>query len=258
MTNGPDLDDYRRALSASVNQLRELASGLDDAQLMAPAYPTEWSVADVLSHLGSGAVILRRRIDDACAGRTTPDDFGPTVWDEWNAKSVRAKVNDALVADRELIVRLDALTDDERENLTVSMGPMSFDISEFVGLRLNEHVMHTWDVMVAIDPSAKLSADAAGLVADNLQLIARFTARPTGATRQVTVQTTDPPRRFAIDLTPEAVTLATTAGGTIPDLTMATEAFARLVYGRLDAGHTPLVDGDPNVLDELRRVYPGP
>ena len=33
----------------------------DGRQLDEPAYPSEWSIADVLSHIGSGAVIMQRR-----------------------------------------------------------------------------------------------------------------------------------------------------------------------------------------------------
>lgn len=50
LTNGPMFDDYRHALRASVDRLREVVTGLDDAQLHASAYPAEWNVADVLSH----------------------------------------------------------------------------------------------------------------------------------------------------------------------------------------------------------------
>ena len=34
------------------------------------------------------------------------------------------------------------------------MGPMSVDFDGFVGLRLNEHALHTWDVDAAVDPNA--------------------------------------------------------------------------------------------------------
>lgn len=53
------------ALCASVSLLRAVVEPLVDAQLQLPAYPTEWTIADVLSHIGSGAVILQRRLDDA-------------------------------------------------------------------------------------------------------------------------------------------------------------------------------------------------
>ena len=89
------MDSPVGALRASVERLHELAGGLDDAQVASPSYCDEWSIAQVLSHLGSGAVIFRRSLEDVRAGTTTPDDFNPSVWDEWNAKSPRAQADDA-------------------------------------------------------------------------------------------------------------------------------------------------------------------
>jgi hypothetical protein len=42
------------------------------------------------------------------------------------------------------------------------------------------------------------------------------------------------------------------------DLELPAEALVRLVYGRLDPGHTPPFAGSPELLEELRRVFPGP
>ena len=55
------------ALRSSVERLYGLASPMSEAELTAGAYPTEWTVAQVLSHLGSGAVITQQRLD-----RTVP------------------------------------------------------------------------------------------------------------------------------------------------------------------------------------------
>lgn len=63
-----------RALQASTDRLQRLVAPLDDAQLERRVYPTEWTVADVLSHVGSSAVILQRRLDDALLDRATPDE----------------------------------------------------------------------------------------------------------------------------------------------------------------------------------------
>ncbi|MFC7725471.1 maleylpyruvate isomerase N-terminal domain-containing protein [Nocardioides sp. GCM10028917] len=57
-----DAATYLEALRGSIDRLRELADRFDDDTLTQPAYPSEWSVADVLSHLGSGAVITTRRL----------------------------------------------------------------------------------------------------------------------------------------------------------------------------------------------------
>jgi hypothetical protein len=74
----------------------------------------------------------------------------------------------------------------------------------------------------------------------------------------VTVETTDPDRAFTIDIGPEAVTFTTGATAAVTTLVMPAEAFVRLVYGRLDADHTPAsVTGDTDELVQLRRVFPG-
>jgi uncharacterized protein (TIGR03083 family) len=168
------------ALRASAARLRATATALDDAQLVGASYDSEWTIADVLSHLGSGAVIMQRRLQDARAGTETPEGFAPAVWDEWNAKSPRAKTDDALVADAALVEALETVGDEERTALTFSMGPMTLDFPAFVGMRLNEHALHAWDVEVALDAAATLAPDAVPLVVDNLAMIARFTARPIG------------------------------------------------------------------------------
>src|SRR5262249_52030783 len=84
----------RDSLGASrtwVDGLAALVRPLDDATVAGPASPADWTIADVVSHLGSGAIIWTRRVDDALEGTTMPDDFSQRVWDEWNAKSPRAK-----------------------------------------------------------------------------------------------------------------------------------------------------------------------
>jgi len=99
------------ALGASAERLQGLVAGLSDADLVAQAYPAKWTVADVLSHIGSSAVIHHRHIDDGLAGRATPGDFAPSVWEEWNAKAPRAKADGALAADRHYLERIESLDD---------------------------------------------------------------------------------------------------------------------------------------------------
>ena len=129
------------ALRSSVERLRSTTTALDDAQLVGASYCSEWTIADVLSHLGSGAVIMQRRLQDVQAGTETPDGFAPAVWEEWNAKSPRAKTDDALAADRALVEALEAVSDEDGAALTFSMGPLTIDFPTYVGLRLNEHVV---------------------------------------------------------------------------------------------------------------------
>ena len=252
------MDSPLPALRNSVGRLHQLCRGLDDAELETQSYSREWSIADVLSHLGAGGAVLRRRLDDALAGLETPEDFAPAVWDEWNAKSVRDRAADALVVDEAVLEALESVSPADRARLRFALGPLRVGFDEYAGLRLNEHALHTWDIEVVFDETAHLPHDAAAAVVDNLGLIARFTGHPTGATRDVVVGTTDPARQFTVRLAVDAVDIGAGGSGHAPDLVLPAEAFCRLVYGRLDAAHTPVVTGDAAVLDSLRAVFPGP
>jgi uncharacterized protein (TIGR03083 family) len=245
------------ALRFSVARLRDLTSTMGEADLTGRAYPAQWSIAQVLSHLGSGAVIMHRRLDDTLAGRTTPDDHAPGVWDTWNAKTPLAQRDDGLAADTALMTRIETTTPTERSGFSMSMGPMTLGFSEFVAMRLNEHAFHTWDIDVVGDPTATIPQQIAELVVDNLDLVARYTAKPTGEATTITVATTAPRRGFTIDLTPGTATFQAGSATAGADLELPAEAFARLIYGRLDPAHTPPGEHG-HVLDLLRQVFPGP
>jgi uncharacterized protein (TIGR03083 family) len=251
------MDSPVDALRASVDRLHVLAGGLDDTQVASPSYCDEWSISQVLSHLGSGAVILQRSLEDVRAGTTTPEDFNPSVWDEWNAKSPRDQADDALVADEAVTEAIEAVDDAERARLVFQLGPMSLSFDDFVGMRLNEHAFHTWDIAAALDEGARLSDGEAALVVDNLGRVAAFSGRPSGEERTIVIHTSDPERDFALRLSAEGVELGPGDPGRQPDLELPAEALARLVYGRLDAGHTPPFTGDAALLDSLRAVFPG-
>ncbi|CAA9231174.1 MAG: hypothetical protein AVDCRST_MAG50-1080 [uncultured Acidimicrobiales bacterium] len=251
------MDERLSALRTSVIRLRYLAGSLGESDLTRAAYPSEWTVADVLSHLGSGAVIMRRRLEDGLTGTPTPEDFAPSVWETWNAKSPAEQAADALAADAAVLQRIEAVSAAERAELSFPLGPMTLDFDGFVGLRMNEHTLHTWDIEVATDPAATIPDELTEAVIDNLDFVARFAAKPTGDTQTVTVRTTAPVRGYSIDSSPEKVSFARADADQDADLTMPAEAFVRLVYGRLDPDHTPPVDGARGTLAVLRRTFPG-
>ncbi|GAA0425107.1 hypothetical protein Acor_82970 [Acrocarpospora corrugata] len=252
------MPDSLDPLRSSIQRLRDLVETLRPEQLIAKAYPTKWITADVLSHLGSGAVIFERRLDDALNGQPTPPEFAPSVWDEWNAKATDAQAADALAADRSALARLEAMTPDDQARCSVDFGPFTLDYPAFFGLRLNEHVLHTWDIDVVTRPDVTLASDAVAVMIDNLELIARFSAKPTGTTHTLVIHTSEPARTFTITLTPETVTTSPGGDAQQADVTLPAEAFVRLVYGRLDPGHTPPGITGAHHLDELRQVFPGP
>lgn len=243
-------------LELSVNHLRSVAEGMSESQFVASAYPSEWTVADVMSHLGSAAIITKRGIDDSLEGRETPPQFNQSVWDLWNAKTPHAQVTDALDADKALLTRLIEMTPDERGRYSLNLGPITFDFDDTVRSRLREHVVHTWDIEEAIDQNATLQPDAVPFLIDDLDLLMRFGAKPTENEHTLHIRTTDPAREFALNQSGDGVTLNEVEGVEIFDLELPAEAFVRLANGRLDEQHTP-AGIDSTHLDELRRVFPG-
>jgi uncharacterized protein (TIGR03083 family) len=244
----------REVLGASVARLRRLVEPLSPQQLRIQAYPSAWTVADVLSHLGSASVISALWIDQSLGGaQVVPQP----VWDEWNAKDPDTKATDALRADQTFLDRLDATTDAQRERFLFEMGPLRLGYAGFIRTRINEHAVHSWDVAVAFDPEATLAPDAVPIVIEALPMIAGWAGKPTGTTTELQVRTIAPEQQYAIGLSSDGVVLTTSDRAGAPDLELPAEALIRLVYGRLDPEHTPAFAGDEADLDELRRAFPG-
>ena len=226
-------------------------------QVASPSYCDEWSIAQVLSHLGSGAVIFQRSLEDVRAGTTTPDDFNPSVWDEWNAKSPRDQVDDALIADEAVTEAIEAVDESERARLVFHLGPMSLSFDDYVGMRLNEHAFHTWDIAAALDEGARLSDDEARWSSTTSAALSPSAGAPTDRSAPSPFTPPNPSGTSRCASPPTVWSCARGEPGQQPDLELPAEAFARLVYGRLDAAHTPAFTGDAALLDSLRAVFPG-
>lgn len=256
----PGTDRDLDVLRASVDRLRSTVEHLTPEFVDRVSHADEWTIAQVLSHLGSGAAIMRHQIDHALTGEPADDEFAQAVWDEWNAKPALQQSADALVADAALIDRFDTLTDPERARFQLTLGPFQLDLAGVIRMRLNEHAVHRWDIDVTFEPTATIDPDAVPVMIDNLDIIARFGAQPAGTHASFDIATVDPDRRFHLELTGDAATLTTgQIPGSGPDLILPAEAFIRLVYGRLDPAHTPtdvttVTDG---TLTTLRTIYPG-
>src|SRR5215469_9713680 len=247
-----------QALRHSHETLDAVAGPLDEGQLERRSYASQWSIAQVLSHLGSQAEIVNLFLDAGLAGQDPPgQDAFPPIWETWNAKSPADQAADALRADRAVTTRLESLDDAQRERLRLHAFGVDLDTTGLARIRLAEHAIHTWDIAVALDPAATVAPDAVSLLVDTLGQLAAWTAKPRGQRRRLRVSTSSPVRHYMLDIG-ETVTLMPTEGNSIrPELALPAEAFVRLVYGRLDPAHTPPVEVTRVDLDELRRVFPG-
>jgi uncharacterized protein (TIGR03083 family) len=246
------------ALRHSQDHLAALLRPLTPEQLRGPSYH-DWTIAEVLGHMGSQAEIFGMWLTAALEGTDPPgrESMQP-VWDAWNARAPEDAVRDSLDANERLVQRFEALTDEQLATMHLSLFGMELDGSGLPRLRLAEHALHTWDVAVTLDLNAQLLPEAVDLLIDTLSATVARSGKPLERPLRLHVQTEGPHRDFGL-LIGDEVQLTdwdgTTADG---DLRIPAEAFVRLVYGRLDPAHTPPVElTGPVTLDDLRSVFPG-
>jgi uncharacterized protein (TIGR03083 family) len=249
-------------LRNSHERLASLVSPLTPEQLRGPAYPTEWSIAQVLSHIGSGAEISLLTLPSALgqAGPVDRDAF-PPIWDVWNAKSPDDQAADGLSSDEKYVRALEQLSDEDLAGISLSLFGLTLDSVGLIRLRLGEHALHTWDVAVSLDPAAEVSPDAVELLIDNVPaFLAPRLGRAPDVPFRTRIRTSNPDRDYLL-VAADAISMADwpgDGGGADSEVRMPSEALLRLAYGRLDPGHTPAeVEGDPADLERLRQVFPG-
>ena len=244
------------ALRAIHDDLAALVHGLTDEQLAAPSGASEWTVAQVLSHLGSSAEIGLATLETALtAGPAAEPGFNQSVWDRWNAMSPREQATNFLHHDARLVAAYEALTSEQRMAAQVDLGflPQPLPLESFAGMRLNESAQHSWDVRVAFDPSAAIPADVAAVQAEHLAgglgFIVGFVGKADVLAAPAVIDFEG--SGYGIVVTEPADPTATFTGPL--------EAAIRLVGGRLRPANTPervKVTGAVT-LDDLRRVFPG-
>jgi uncharacterized protein (TIGR03083 family) len=263
VTEGPRT--WIATLRRSHDNLASLVEPMTSEQVRGPSYCRDWTNAQVLSHLGSGAEIALLMLPGALGeGPPASRDAFPPVWDVWNAKSPDDQAADAIASDEKHVQRLEQLTDEELAAARLDFLGMQLDATGIIRLRLGEHVLHTWDLAVMRDPAATVQADAVELLIDNVpQFLAPRLGKPLPDPFRVRITTTDPHRDYLLT-SGESVSVVNWPGDeaagdeTVPHVVLPAEALLRLSYGRMDPEHTPAsVSGDPEVLDKLRAIFPG-
>lgn len=250
-------------LRGSHERLAGLAGPLTPEQVRAPSYCRDWSIAQVLSHLGSGAEIGLAMLPGALgegepAGR---ESFQP-IWDTWNARTPDEQAADALAADERHVRALEGLTDAQLAAVKLPFLGLELDAVGLVRLRLGEHALHTWDIAVTLDPAATVAADAVGLLIDNVpQFLAPRLGKAPAEPFAVRIRTAGPDRDYLLATAESVIMTDWPEGGTdvpVGEVSMPAEALLRLAYGRLDAAHTPAgTRGAAGDLDKLRAIFPG-
>jgi uncharacterized protein (TIGR03083 family) len=245
------------AVRSSHDRFALLVRPLDAQAVQAPSYDDDWTIAQVASHLGSQAEIFTLFLQAGLAGDEPPGgEVFPPIWDRWNALPPEHQVSESVATNEEFVRRLEGLSESERAKFSLSLFGSQLDLAGLAGLRLGEHAVHTWDVAVALDPTATVAPDAVELLLDTLDTTAARSGKPSGSLSEVVIETSAPQRRYLLTAAPE-VALAPDTGSGPATVELPGEALLRLVYGRLDPDHTPAQVVGADTLEELRQVFPG-
>jgi uncharacterized protein (TIGR03083 family) len=263
------------ALHNSCNRLASVLERLPEDEMGKRSYADDWTIAQVASHLGSGAVIFGMFLDSGVAHTPAPgpEQFAP-IWDGWNAKQPGEQVRDALIADAAFLERLGTLTPAQQEEWQLDLFGTEQSLAGLLRMRLSEHALHTWDIVVALEPNATVADDAAALIIDQLAGLVERAGHGVSGPISAHVVTANPEREFLLRLSAEGAQLSPVVAAEAGDqgagtseaeisaagarLRLPAEAFIRLVYGRLDPAHTPLdVEIEGVDLDVLRDSFPG-
>ena len=143
------------ALRGAHERLATFVAGASADDLVHPSMCADWNVAQVLSHLGSGAEIGRATVTG------TPVE-NAEVWERWNAMEPAGMASSFVAADERLVGWYEDLSHDELATLQVQLPflPAPIDAAGAAGFRLSEVSLHSWDVFGAFDPAATLAPDA--------------------------------------------------------------------------------------------------
>jgi uncharacterized protein (TIGR03083 family) len=248
------------ALRDHHDRLAAVANDLTDEQLAAPSGASPWTIAQVLSHLGSQSEIMLPALVAAVDGTALDAPDNQAVWDRWDAATPRAQADGFVERGARYLAVLEGLSDEQRASVRLDLGflPEPVPLAVALGMRLDEVALHSWDVLVALDPDAEVDAAAATTMldhfADGVGFLLGFVAKPDQLDRPATVAIGE--HSLVVG---DTVGVRTGTEGATATFAGPPGAALRLIGGRLGLEHTPPgveVTGDVS-LDDLRRVFPG-
>jgi uncharacterized protein (TIGR03083 family) len=259
-------DQTINALRTGHDELVAVVKQLGPDELVRTSGSSEWTVAQVLSHLGSGAEIHLAAVEAALAGADQGVDF-KSVWARWDGMSPAEQAANFPVANETLLLRFEEMDERTRTELRIKLAwlPEPVDVATVAGGRLAEFALHAWDVLVAFDAAATVRPEATTLLLDMVGGLIGFAGKADriDGTVRLAVHTIDPSRSFGLVIADTVSLTEVTADAPADadgELTAPAEFVIRLVSGRHGAAYTPesvLLTGDAVTLDDLRRVFPG-
>jgi uncharacterized protein (TIGR03083 family) len=226
-------DEQRAIERRETDRLGAYLQSLDADGWQEQSYCSEWRVLQVVSHITSGARISQGLLEQWLDGGPPMDQARmQKIWAVYNALDPAGMLDAYNAAMRDYFARLSAVPSDAGAQIVdTPLGKMP--LQEILAFRLNEVVLHSWDVLVARDRLAVLPMDAAAVVLPAELYIRSFRTPAALAGKRVRLATTGGAWRQLLDFRGEKPVVAEDAAAEA-DITAEgpTEEIARLLSGR--------------------------
>ncbi len=265
MTSNPDsipIPDMNRVvdlLVAEGEQLSGFLAGLDAAGWAQDSACDGWTVADVVAHLAQGSGGSATAIARARAGDSSPPEGQRVLNQGERASAMTAERAVDFRRGRDTADLLAAFNDGHARLSQAARAVQAAEwempsfhrrgiipLHENVARRIQELVIHGWDIRSAFDPSAQLSEESAGLIATlaHRWLNTCFLPVAGAAPARFRFQVSGPaPVNEDVGLEGDGFRIERAAAGEeSPDVTFRCDAssYVLLIYGRLDLESGPV------------------
>jgi uncharacterized protein (TIGR03083 family) len=265
----PDFATVIGAIRREYEVLDRWLAALNDEAWQGPTACSEWPVYRVVSHLGSGAEIALQTLDEQLTGGPPADQAArQRVWSHFDSLTApRPLYDDFRDRNDKFFACLDALPADQREQ-RIKFFAGELPVAGYSLFRLGEFTLHSWDIRVGLDPTARLLASTVGPYLP--QALATMNRRANKDAKQALDGTAwsfavwgPVERQFAVVVRDGNVEAVDEPLGTpAASLRMSTEAFCRLCVGRLPLEQAERdgeadIGGDRAMALRLNELFPG-
>jgi uncharacterized protein (TIGR03083 family) len=193
-----------------------------------------WTVKEVVAHLTTGAQMFEGIARGTLDGANWPEERKRRLAENaaLNPDELRRRYTEA---DASLVNTFKSLSADELQAKRQHPALGEVPVIQFLGMRISETAIHSWDIQSAIDPTATLQAPASSAVAAQIVNVfpSWFVADSIGGLSRT--------YRFVVDDTERTLAIAggkaawTSGGSADATLTLDTGDFLLLMTGRLSS-----------------------
>jgi uncharacterized protein (TIGR03083 family) len=263
-----DFERVRSALRNEIDVLDAYLQGLTAFQWDGPTASADWNVRKVVSHLGSGADLHLRSLRtslERVPAVTAEERQG--VWGYFDSLTPDLLLPEFENRSRAYLDAIDKLSVEEGQDRLMQSFLGETPVVNFVQTRLGETALHSWDIRVGLDATARLLADTVRAhfpqVLDTLTRRSKAEARAALDGTRYGLEVFGPlETRFTLDVTHEALQVSEGLNEPHVTLRLSAEAFVRLHAGRLpleraESAGEVLVDGDRDRALRLNELFAG-